>query len=132
MKTFRSPDEVQAELPLIAMLRAPVPVDGEIVEGFGELEDTAVVYAVRWSWDHRRIKALTQEQAAIRMGMKPQHLSCILKGTKYLPPAKINAFEWATGNTALSQTIRRFKEKRDREMADQLAKLISDNIVRAA
>ena len=125
-------ENAQRELPLVALLRGPETVRADILGSFGDLEDTAFTYAVRWSWDHRRVRDLTQSRASELMGIKAPHLSNILSGRKYLPAHKVNAFEAITGNTAVSQTMDRFAEIRKRQMADQLANLIAENIVRAA
>jgi hypothetical protein len=122
----------QTELPLVALLRGPDAIRADTLGGFGDLEDTAFTYAVRWAWDHRRIKEMTQARAAELIGIQAPHFSNILCGKKYLPAHKINAFEAVVGNTAVSQTITRFAEIRKRQMADQIATLIADNIVARA
>jgi hypothetical protein len=55
---------------------------------------------------------MTQSTAAEHIGIKPPHFANILNGKKYLPPHKLNAFEWVVGNRALSMTIERFRKTR--------------------
>jgi predicted XRE-type DNA-binding protein len=122
----------QRELPLVALLRGPEQVRDDILRTFGDYEEAAFTYAVRWAWDHRRVKDMTQARASELMGIQAPHFSNILSGKKYLPVQKINAFEAVVGNSAVSQTVSRFADIRKRQMADQLANLIAENIVRAA
>lgn len=121
-----------AELPLIALLRSPDPIREDILRTFGDDEKAATEFAIKWAWDHKRIQGLSQRQAALRIGVPHQHLSLILNGQKYLPPHQINAFEEVVGNRAVSQTIERFRQIRERALVDQLSKLVAENIVRAA
>lgn len=123
---------MQAELPLLGLLKAPEPVREDILRTFGDEEETAVRFAIRWAWDNRRIRAMSQHSAAEHMGMPASHFSCVLNGTKYLPPHKLNAFDWIVGNHALSQTLVRFATLRESEQTLQLANLIAQNITRAA
>lgn len=123
---------MNGELPLIGLLRGPDPIREDILRTFGDEEEAATRFAVRWAWDHKRVGAMSQEEAARLMGIKAPHFSNILNGRKYLPPHKINAYEWVVGNKAVSSTIKRFAEQRERHMTDGLAQVIAQNIVRAA
>jgi predicted XRE-type DNA-binding protein len=82
------------ELPLIGLLKAPEIMRDDILRTFGDEEEQATKFAVKWAWLHRRVKSLDQRTAAERMGIPAPHLSNILNGKKHLPPHKINAFEW--------------------------------------
>lgn len=99
---------------------------------FGDAEDKATAFAVRWAWDNRRTKSLTQSTASQRMGIAASHFCNILAGKKYLPPHKINAYEWVVGNRAVSLTIERFRLIREQEQTRQLAEVIARQMVRAA
>lgn len=123
---------MMAELPLIGLLRSPDPIRPDILGTFGDDEEAATDFSIRWAWDHRRIQPLSQRQAAIRIGIPASHFSNILSGQKNLPPHKINAYEEVVGNRAVSQTIERFRQIRERALVDQLSKLVAENIVRAA
>lgn len=121
-----------SELHLIALLKAPDPIRPDILRTFGDEEEAATLFAIRWSWDHRRIQGLSQRQAATRIGIAASHFSNILSGHKHLPPHKINAFEETVGNRAVSMTIERFRQIRERMLVEQLSKLVAENIIRAA
>ena len=123
---------MQAELPLIGLLKSPELIRDDILRTFGDEEETAVKFAVRWSWDNRRIRAMSQHAAAQTIGMPASHFSCVLNGQKYLPPHKLNAFEWVVGNHALSQTINRFAAIREAEQARQIGLLVAETLVKAA
>lgn len=121
-----------AELPLIAALRGPDQVSEDILRTFGDSEKAATLFAIRWAWDHRRDKSLTQSSAAERIGIAASHFCNILSGRKYLPPHKINAYEWAVGNHAVSLTIARFAVVREQEQVRQLAAVIAEQLTKAA
>src|SRR4051812_10969882 len=115
---------MQRELNLIALLKAPELIRGDILSAFGDDEEVAVKAAIKWAWHHRRVKGMTQSSAAGHVGIQPAHLSNILNGSKHLPPHKINAFEWIVGNRAVSLTIERFRKMREEESALELARAI--------
>jgi hypothetical protein len=112
----------QRELGLLALLRAPDLVRGDILRSFGDSERDAMRRAIRWSWDNRRVKTMDQGNAANHCGIKAPHFSEILNGKKYLPPEKINAYEWITGWRAVTLTIDRFRTIREEENALELAR----------
>jgi hypothetical protein len=120
------------ELPLLAILRAPDPVRDDILRSFGDEEEPATKFAVRWAWDHRRGKSMSQMEAARLMGIASPHLCNILSGRKYLPPHKINSYEQIVGNRAVSMTIERFRQIRERELVAGIARVVAENMVRAA
>ena len=122
----------QREIPIVAALKSPDRVPDQVVASFGDYEETVITYAVRWAWENRRIRDMTQARAAELIGLTAPHFSNILTGKKYLPAHKINSFESVVGNTAVSQTLQRFRELRSRDMATQIAQLVADNLVRAA
>ena len=121
-----------SELPLIAELKGPAPIREDTLRSFGDDEEEAVLFAIRWAWDNRRVRQMTQRRAAELLGVPASHLSNILNGAKHLPPYKINAYEWIVGTKAVSQTIERFRVLREQAMVSQLAQAVAANIVRAA
>jgi hypothetical protein len=123
---------MQNELPLIGLLKSPEPVSDDVLRTFGDSEEPATRFAVRWAWDNRRIKAMSQHTAAEHIGMPASHFSCVLNGQKYLPPHKINAFEWVVGNHAVSQTLARFAAIREAEQARQIGLLVAETLAKAA
>lgn len=114
---------MQGELNLVALLRSPDMIRGDVLLSFGDNEERAVKAALKWAWLNRRVK-MTQRLAAEHIGIKPPHFANILNGKKYLPPHKINAFEWIVGNRAVSMTIERFREIRKEESALELGRAI--------
>lgn len=127
-----TPAIAQGELALMGLLRAPDPIREDVLRTFGDDEEKATQFAIRWAWDHRRIQGMSQNQAAEHIAIASSHLCNILSGRKYLPPHKINAYEWTVGNRAVSMTIERFRNLREGQHTQQLAELIAANIVRAA
>jgi hypothetical protein len=121
-----------SELPILGVLRSPDPVREDVLRTFGDEEEGAVEFAIRWAWDHRRVKSMTQSRAAEHIGIAASHFCNILAGKKYLPPHKINAYEQVVGNRAVSMTIERFRQLRERALVADLAKIVAENIVRAA
>lgn len=121
-----------SELPLIGSLRGPDQIREDILRTFGDEEEDSTRFAVRWAWDHRRIQGMSQERAAEIIGIKAPHFSNILSGKKYLPPHKINAYEWVVGNKAVSGTIDRFAKIREQQMVDGIARIFAEQMVRAA
>jgi ABC-type taurine transport system substrate-binding protein len=115
-------------LPLIAALRRPDGVDPAVIESFGDDEEDAVKRAIRWAWDNRRVRGMTKTRAAELIGMKNSHLTNVLKGGKYLPAQRINVWEQVMGNTAVSQTLERFRAVRERAMVDELAQLFAQHV----
>jgi hypothetical protein len=122
---------MQGELNLLGLLKAPDYVRGDVLLGFGDDEEKAVKAAIKWAWlqspgeddPGARRRPHRHQAAALR-----EHLN----GKKYLPPHKINAFEWIVGNRALSMTIERFRKVREEESALDLARAIVDGSVKAA
>lgn len=114
----------QGELGLVALLRGPDLVREDILAAFGDDETKAIRWSVRWSWDHRRVRSMTQSVAAAHIGVPPPHFANILNGKKYLPPERLNAFEWVVGNRAVSLTIERFRKIRAEQSALELARAI--------
>jgi hypothetical protein len=122
-------DPTNGQLPLVAELRGPLQVDPAIIASFGEDEEDAVKLAIRWSWDHRRIAGLTKTRFAELCGFKNSHLTNILQGGKYLPAQRINVWESILGNTAVSQTIARFAELRQRQLREEISLLVAEHLV---
>ena len=115
---------MQTELPILGLLQVPDQIRDDILRTFGDQEETATKFAVKWAWMNRRSKSLDQRTAAERMGIPSPHLSNILNGKKHLPPHKINSFEWVVGNRAVSMTIDRFRNIREQEQALVIARAI--------
>jgi hypothetical protein len=115
---------VQNELHLVALLRAPDHVRADVLLSFGDDEHRAVKAAIKWAWLHRRVKGMTQRFASEHVGIKAPHFANILNGRKYLPPHKLNAFEWVMGNRAVSLTIERFRRMREEDPGLHLARAI--------
>lgn len=120
------------ELPLIGLLRAPDSIREDILRTFGDEEEAAVKFAIRWAWDHRRVRDMTQKCAAELCGMSASHFCNVLSGEKYLPPQKINAYEQIMGNRAVSGTIDRFRAIRERETVAGLSAAIAEHLTKAA
>lgn len=121
------------ELGLLCDVRMqPAPVAIAVLSSFGLDEEDAITQAIAWAWRERRVKRMSQRRAAELLGITNSHLSNILSGDKYLPPQKLNQFEWVCGNTAVSQTIARFREARERAMVNELAQLVAEHLGRAA
>ena len=114
---------MQSELKLLALLKGPDLVRGDVLLSFGDNEELAVKAAIKWAWHNRRVK-MDQRLAAMHIGVRAPHFSNILNGKKHLPPFKINAFEWTLGNRAVSLTIDRFRKVREEESALELARAI--------
>lgn len=123
---------MQSELPILGLLRAPDPIREDILRTFGDEEEGATRFAVQWAWNNRRDKSLDKRTAAQRCGIKSPHFSNIVSGKKHLPPYKINAYEWVMGNLAVSMTIARFRQIRERDLVAGVARVVAEHIVRAA
>jgi transcriptional regulator with XRE-family HTH domain len=59
--------------------------------------------AVAYCWSRRRIKAMTQAEAARYLGMPKSHFSNILAGKKYLPWGKRAELQMLCGNWIIRQ-----------------------------
>lgn len=112
------------ELNLMCLINGPTPVTPETVGTFGDDEEAAIKKAIDWAWRHKRVRTMTKRHGAQLVGMSHSHFVNMTNGKKYLPPAKINSYEWTVGNTAISQTIQRFQKLRQEKMALKLATMI--------
>lgn len=90
----------------------PVGIEISTIEMFGSDEEQAIAIAIQWAWANRSSKHLSMATAAELMQMPKSHLSNIISGKKYLPPQKINEFQWLVGNKAVTQTILLFQHRR--------------------
>jgi len=125
--------QLNGELPLLAAIRGPAPVDAVTLASFGDEEESAIRSAVLWAWRNRRIKGMGLRRAAELCGIKAPHFSNIVNtGIKYLPPHKINQFEWVLGTTAVSQTIRRFSDARQQQLRVEVGELVAEHLGRVA
>lgn len=126
-------DTRNRELALLCDVRMkPAPIELSVLASFGDEEEAAVQAAITWAWLNRRVKRMSQRRAAELLGLTNSHLSNIFSGDKYLPPQKLNQFEWVCGNTAVTQTLARFREARERAMVNELAQLLAEQIGRVA
>lgn len=127
------PGPTNGQLALLCEMRMlPSAVDAAIIASFGPAEEAAIKRAIRWAWENRRVPTMSQARAADLLGMRTSHFSNMLWKDKYLPPQKLNQFEWVVGNTALSQTITRFARERELEAVRQASALVAERMVRSA
>jgi transcriptional regulator with XRE-family HTH domain len=87
--------------------------------------------AVSYCWAKRRIKAMSQAEAARYLGMPKSHLSNIINGKKYLPWGKRIELQRLCGNWIIRQwedrecgfvTVRETPEQREiRALRQQIA-----------
>lgn len=117
------------QLPLICEVRKPAAVGLDVVAAFGDDDEAAIKAAIAWAWVNRRVKLMSQRSAAELLGMKTSHLCNVLQGKKYLPLHKLTHYEWLVGNTAVTQTLERFKVLRDQEAARQVSQLFAEHLV---
>lgn len=62
--------------------------------------------AVKLCWELRRVRNMTKSQLAERAGLYAPHVTTYLRDSKRqrdLPGWAVRGFEWACGNTAISQ-----------------------------
>jgi hypothetical protein len=120
------------ELALLAEIKQPSPITETKIAEFGDEEENAISESIKWAWLHRRIQRMSQRRAAELCGMSASHFSNMVNGDKYLPPQKMNQFEWVVGNTAVSQTIDKFRGVRNSEIVRQVSQIVAENMTRAA
>jgi hypothetical protein len=87
------------------VLNAPQPLPLELVANCATYRD-----AVRLSWAHRRIQAMTLRTLAERIGSYPSHVTDYLKeddapSRRNLPADKLGAWCCAIGNLAVQQWL---------------------------
>lgn len=126
------PEPATGQLALLAELKQPAPVPAETLASFGDSEEVAIKCAIAWAWRERRVRAMSGRRGAELMGMKHSHFSNMLAGKKYLPVQKINAFESIVGNTAVTQTIERFRTARDARREQKVAELVAEHLNKVA
>lgn len=91
----------QLPLRLLCRLDAPSVVPPEEVAKCKSYRD-----AVQLCWSLRRVRNMTQRRLAEEAGLYAPHVSCYLhdgERSRDLPGSAVRAFEWACGNTAISQ-----------------------------
>jgi hypothetical protein len=91
----------QMHLSLLCRLDAPAVVPPALLAQCKTYRD-----AVKLCWELRQVRNLTGKLLAERAGLYPSHVSCYLKDGKRqrdLPGWAVKGFEWACGNTAISQ-----------------------------
>lgn len=100
---MKSLDDMQLALPLLCRLDGPSVVPVGNIQACTSYRD-----AVRLCWSLRRIKAMTSLHLAEQAGFPANHRSDYLSDNedrRELPAKYIKAFEYACGNTAISQWI---------------------------
>lgn len=93
----------QLELPLLCRLDGPSVVPDSHIKACASYRD-----AVRLCWRLRRVKAMTTLTLAEQAGFPANHRSDYLSDDeekRELPAKYIRAFEYVSGNTAISQWI---------------------------
>lgn len=93
------------QLPLLCRLDAPSVVPPALIDQCKSYRD-----AVRLCWELRRVRNMTQQRLAEEAGLYAPHVTCYLHDSKRqrdLPGAAVHAFQWACGNTAISQYLNR-------------------------
>lgn len=100
---MKSIDDAQLALPLLCRLDGPSVVPVSHIKACDTYRD-----AVRLCWSLRRIKAMTSLHLAEQAGFPANHRSDYLSDNeerRELPAKYIKAFEYACGNSAISQWI---------------------------
>lgn len=95
----------QMHLPLLCRLDAPSVVSPNLIDACKSYRD-----AVKLCWELRRIRNMTQQRLAEEAGLYAPHVTCYLRDSnrqRDLPGAAVRAFQWACGNTAISQWLNR-------------------------
>lgn len=91
----------QMQLALLGRLDAPSVVPPHLITQCKTYRD-----AVRLCWSLRRVRNMTQRRLAEEAGLYAPHVTCYLHDSERqrdLPGSAVRAFEWACGNTAISQ-----------------------------
>ena len=91
----------QLHLPLLCRLDAPSVVPPSLIAQCTTYRD-----AVKLCWQLRKVRNMTQARLAEEAGLYAPHVTCYLYDSKRqrdLPGWAIKGFEWACGNTAISQ-----------------------------
>jgi hypothetical protein len=91
----------QMPLRLLCRLDAPSVVPPSEVAKCKTYRD-----AVKLCWKLRRVRNMTQRQLAEEAGLYAPHVTCYLHNSarpRDLPGHAVRGFEWACGNTAISQ-----------------------------
>lgn len=96
----------QMPLRLLCRLDAPSVVPPDLVATCGTYRE-----AVKLCWTLRRVRNMTKRQLAEEAGLYAPHVTCYIEEGKRAKKAKprdlpgyaVRGFEWACGNTAISQ-----------------------------
>jgi hypothetical protein len=91
----------QMQLRLLCRLDAPAVVPPEAIAKCETYRD-----AVKLCWELRRVRAMTKRKLAEEAGLYAPHVTCYLnegKRARDLPGHGVRGFEWACGNTAITQ-----------------------------
>lgn len=93
----------QMQLRLLGRLDAPSVVPPDLIAQCSTYRD-----AVKLCWQLRRVRNMTRSSLAEQAQLYAPHVTCYLvdgKRQRDLPGWAIKGFEWACGNTAISQWI---------------------------
>lgn len=89
-------------MPVLHRLDAPGVVHPDLVRKCKTYRE-----AVQLCWELRRVRNMKKRSLAEATGLYASHISCYLaekpKVFRDLPASGVRAFEWALGNTAISQ-----------------------------
>ncbi len=93
----------QLHLPLLCRLDAPSVVSPADIARCKTYRE-----AVKLCWELRRVRNMTRVRLAEEAGLYPAHVTNYLNDRdiarmRDLPGSKVRGFEWACGNTAISQ-----------------------------
>lgn len=103
MKTNNS--GVQLVLPMLTRIDGPAMVQPHELDQLHSYRQ-----AVRWAWMQRKRSQMTMRALAEELGSYPSHITDFLNADdapsrKSLPAEKVAAFDYAVGNTAVSQWL---------------------------
>ena len=93
----------QLSLRLLCRLDAPSVVPPDLIAGCNSYRD-----AVKLCWSLRRVRNMTRASLAEQAGLYAPHVTCYLhdgKRQRDLPARAILGFEYACGNTAITQWL---------------------------
>lgn len=94
-------DQKQLPLPLLCRLDAPSVVAPQLIASCKSYRD-----AVKLCWELRRVRNMTRKRLAEEAGLYAPHVTCYLNDSprsRDLPGSAVRGFEWACGNSAISQ-----------------------------
>ena len=69
------------ELPLVGLLKSPDPIRDDVLRTFGDEEEPATRFAVKWAWMNRRVKMDQKVAAVWRLASTKRPTAAGLNGT---------------------------------------------------